>query len=72
MFASEGGINEKKEWSVEAFAHNLTMIDSLLFKKLKPDIYLQVLTEAGSVECGGYNVPMKTLLDQCEWFKLVN
>ena len=71
MFSSEGGINEKKDWSVEQFAQNLTSIDVLLFKKLKPDIYFQVLSEAGSVECGGFNVPMKMLLEHCEWFKTV-
>ena len=71
MFSIENGINDKKEWSVEAFAHNLTMIDFMLFKKMKPDIYLQIVADSCSVECGGYNVPLKTLLDHCEWFRMV-
>jgi hypothetical protein len=60
------------EWDVEAFAHNLIMIDYLLFKKLKPDIYLQIVTKPGNIEGGGYNVPLKLLLEYCEWFRTVS
>lgn len=59
------------DWDIEAFAHNLTMVDHLLFRKLKPDIYFQILSIPGKLESGAYNVPLKILLEYCAWFRMV-
>jgi hypothetical protein len=59
------------EWDIESFAHNLTMIDHLVFRKTKPDIYFQLLHTPATIESGISNVPLKILLDYCLWFRTV-
>jgi hypothetical protein len=68
---NEDGKPHLGEWEIEAFAHNLTMIDHLLFRKLKPDVYFQILFSSGTIDHGAHNVPLKILLEYCQWFRMV-
>jgi hypothetical protein len=68
---TESGQPYVQEWTVEAFAHNLTMVDHILFRRLKPDMYLHLLWNPGTIDHGAYNVPLKLLLEWCLWFRMV-
>ncbi|KAL5033167.1 hypothetical protein BDV3_000181 [Batrachochytrium dendrobatidis] len=59
------------EWEIDDFSQNLTMIDHLFFRQLKPDMYLQILHKPASIQGGGFNVPFKAILDFCHWFRTV-
>ncbi|KAJ3262063.1 hypothetical protein HK103_003919 [Boothiomyces macroporosus] len=57
------------EWEPYFFADNLTMVEHYLFRQVKPDMYLQLLAVPADIAGGGYNLPLKTILDYCAWFR---
>ncbi|KAJ3326300.1 hypothetical protein HDV06_000176 [Boothiomyces sp. JEL0866] len=57
------------EWEPYVFSDNLTMVEHYLFRQVKPDTYLQLLAVPADIAGGGYNLPLKTLLDYCAWFR---
>jgi hypothetical protein len=59
------------EVDTEKFAHDLTMLDHIFFRKMKPDIYLQMLSKPGPIVSGAFNVPLKCIFDYCNWFQMV-
>jgi hypothetical protein len=61
----------QSEWNPEEFAHHLTLIDYLLFRRLKPDVYIQINYKPGLVEGGGYNVELNLLMETFLWFQMV-
>eukprot|EP00842_Homolaphlyctis_polyrhiza_P000991 jgi/Hompol1/1893/HPOL_005774-RA len=59
------------DWETDDFAHNLTMIDHLYFRQLKPDMYLQILQHPANVKGGGFNVPLKIIMEAALWFRTI-
>ncbi|KAH6570257.1 hypothetical protein BASA60_007861 [Batrachochytrium salamandrivorans] len=59
------------EWDIDDLAQNLTMIDHLFFRQMKPDMYLQILHTPAQVQGGGFSVPLKAIMDLCHWFRTV-
>lgn len=60
------------EMDTDSFAHNLTLLDHLFFRQMRPDVYLHILATPGTIYGGGFNISLKTLLDYCGWFRMVN
>nr|KAJ3423248.1 hypothetical protein HK105_007584 [Polyrhizophydium stewartii] len=77
MFSAtrSGGPDQTKpwiaEWDIDDLAQNLTMIDHLHFRQLKPDMYLQLLHKPAQIKSGGFNVPFKIVMELCHWFRTV-
>lgn len=75
MFSDVRAVDASKIWgpdmNTDLFAHNLTMLDHLFFRKMRPDQYLQILAVPGTIFGGGFNVPLKTLLEYCGWTRMV-
>lgn len=75
MFPGIKATDTGEMWSAELdtikFAHDLTMLDHTIFRQMKPDLYLQVLSNPGNLYSGAYNIPLKGLFDYCNWFRMV-
>ncbi|KAJ3362039.1 Ras protein-specific guanine nucleotide-releasing factor [Kappamyces sp. JEL0680] len=75
MFPGIREVDSGERWcpeiDVELFAHDLTMLDHLFFRQMKPDVYFHILSRPGSVYGGGFNLILKTMLDYCGWFRMV-
>ena len=60
------------EVDTDKFAHDLTMLDHIFFRQIKPDLYFQMLAKPGTLLNGAFNIPLKGLFDYCNWFRMVN
>jgi RasGEF N-terminal motif len=59
------------EMDTEAFAQNLTAIDNLFFRQMRPDYYLRLLATEQQMTGGAYNIALNTILTYCGWFRMV-
>ncbi|KAI9008184.1 ras guanine nucleotide exchange factor domain-containing protein [Gaertneriomyces semiglobifer] len=58
-------------WTPEEFAREITLVDHFLFRHIRPDSYLQVLSHPVPKEGAGRNVALRELLEYVVWFRLV-
>jgi hypothetical protein len=73
---SGGKVNQEgkaldTDWNEVEFAHNLTIIDYFLFRRITPDVYIQIMSNPATVECGEINLPIKIILESFQWFQMV-
>ncbi|KAJ3052795.1 hypothetical protein HK097_005662 [Rhizophlyctis rosea] len=59
------------QWDAKEFAQQLSLIDHMLFKQIRPDCYLHLLQAPVPREGGATNGPLKTCLEYVAWFRLV-
>ncbi|KAJ3299248.1 hypothetical protein HK104_009551 [Borealophlyctis nickersoniae] len=59
------------QWEPADFAHQLTLIDHMLFKQIRPDAYLHIMHQPAPRVGGGHNVALKVILEYIAWFRLV-
>ncbi|KAI9353267.1 ras guanine nucleotide exchange factor domain-containing protein [Zopfochytrium polystomum] len=59
-------------WEAEAFAEQLTLIDSHLFRQIRPDAYLHLLQMPLQAADLRESAAFKAIMDYVSWFRLVS
>lgn len=59
-------------WEAEPFAEQLTLIDSMFFRQIRPDTYLHILQNPIPKSEMQDSVALKVIMDYLSWFRLVS